>query len=95
VNLQGWGDTFIYSLRCLLIWRCKTPKILSNRRKTCGHSRRWKYSSFLECHVVTQEGGKILFIPRVSFGHSRRWKILFIPRVSCGHSRRWKNTFHS
>jgi len=29
--------------------------------------------------MATQEGGKILSIPR----------------VSCGHSRRWKNTLHS
>jgi len=28
---------------------------------------------------------KILFIPRVSYGHSRRWKILFILKVACGH----------
>jgi len=44
------------------------PKIISNRRRTCGHSKR-------------QE---ILSIPRVSCGHPRGGKILSIFRVSSG-----------
>ena len=64
-------DIFIYSLRCLQIWRCKTLKTLtwlawSPRHKSfpiggvhVATQEGGKYSPLLKCHA-TEEGGKYL-----------------------------------